>query len=59
MLFNTSREKAIAFLGTQLDTVANLGEVLQLVVVEMIRKVQWSVSPTTWTYVCEGGQNPP
>jgi coatomer subunit beta len=39
MLFNTSRDKAIDYLNTILDQVQSYGEILQLVVVEMIRKV--------------------
>uniref|UniRef100_A0A6B2KXK3 Coatomer subunit beta n=1 Tax=Arcella intermedia TaxID=1963864 RepID=A0A6B2KXK3_9EUKA len=39
MLFNTSRDQAIDYLNSVLDQVQSFGEILQLVVVEMIRKV--------------------
>lgn len=39
MLFNCAQEKAVEFLGTVLDQVSNFGDVLQFIVVELIRKV--------------------
>jgi coatomer subunit beta len=39
MLFNCAQEKAVEYLGTVLDQVSNFGDVLQFIVVELIRKV--------------------
>jgi coatomer subunit beta len=38
MLFNTAQEKAINYLNTVLDDVLSFGEILQLIVIEMIKK---------------------
>lgn len=39
MLFNTHPDKALAYLMSVMDQVASFGEVLQLIVLEMIRRV--------------------
>lgn len=39
MLFNCAQDRAIEYLGTVLDQVANFGDMLQFIVVELIRKV--------------------
>jgi coatomer subunit beta len=39
MLFNCDQERAIIYLNEVLDQVQNFGEILQLIIVEMIRKV--------------------
>jgi coatomer subunit beta len=39
MLFQTAQERAVAFLSENLDQVAGWGDILQLVVLELIRKV--------------------
>jgi len=39
MLFSTAQEKAVEYLNTILDQVANLPDILQMIVVELIRKV--------------------
>jgi coatomer subunit beta len=42
MLFNTHPDKALAYLMSVMDQVATFGEVLQLIVLEMIRRVSRS-----------------
>jgi coatomer subunit beta len=39
MLFNTAQEKAVQYLNTVLDEVLSFGEILQLIVIEMIKKM--------------------
>eukprot|EP01113_Clastostelium_recurvatum_P001792 TRINITY_DN1073_c0_g1_i6.p1 TRINITY_DN1073_c0_g1~~TRINITY_DN1073_c0_g1_i6.p1 ORF type:complete len:1001 (-),score=348.72 TRINITY_DN1073_c0_g1_i6:425-3292(-) len=39
MLFNCAQDKAVEYLGTVLDQVASFGDMLQFIVVELIRKV--------------------
>eukprot|EP01133_Synstelium_polycarpum_P013412 gene13412-15800_t len=39
MLFNCAQDKAVEFLGTVLDQVPTFGDMLQFIVVELIRKV--------------------
>ena len=39
MLFNCAQEKAVQYLSDVLDQVANMGEILQFIVIELIRKV--------------------
>jgi len=39
MLFHTAQDRAVAYLGQNLDQVANWGDILQLVVLELIRKI--------------------
>ena len=40
MLFQASQERAISFLADNLDQVASYGDSLQLIVLELIRKVR-------------------
>jgi coatomer subunit beta len=44
MLFNTHPDKALSYLMSVMDQVASFGEVLQLIVLEMIRRVSRSSS---------------
>ena len=39
MLFHTAQDRAVAYLGQNLDQVATWGDILQLVVLELIRKI--------------------
>jgi coatomer subunit beta len=39
MLFNCAQDKAVQYLSEVLDQVAGMGEILQLIVIELIRKV--------------------
>jgi len=39
MLFNCAQDKAVQYLSDVLDQVSNMGEILQFIVVELIRKV--------------------
>ena len=39
MLFNCAQDKAVQYLSEVFDQVANMGEILQFIVVELIRKV--------------------
>jgi coatomer subunit beta len=39
MLFNCAQDKAVQYLSDVLDQVANMGEILQFIVIELIRKV--------------------
>eukprot|EP01114_Cavostelium_apophysatum_P024678 TRINITY_DN973_c0_g1_i2.p1 TRINITY_DN973_c0_g1~~TRINITY_DN973_c0_g1_i2.p1 ORF type:complete len:955 (+),score=319.11 TRINITY_DN973_c0_g1_i2:111-2975(+) len=39
MLFNCAQEKAVQYLGEVLDQISGMGEILQIIVVELIRKV--------------------
>jgi len=39
MLFNSAQDKAVQYLSETLDQVGSMGEILQLIVVELIRKV--------------------
>lgn len=39
MLFNCAQDRAISYLNEVLESVSNFGEILQLIIVEMIRKV--------------------
>ncbi len=39
MLFNCAQDKAVQYLGEVLDQVSSMGEILQFIVVELIRKV--------------------
>eukprot|EP01125_Pyxidicula_operculata_P017305 TRINITY_DN605_c0_g1_i1.p1 TRINITY_DN605_c0_g1~~TRINITY_DN605_c0_g1_i1.p1 ORF type:complete len:950 (-),score=238.78 TRINITY_DN605_c0_g1_i1:2570-5419(-) len=51
MLFNCARDKAIEYLSTVLDQVQSFGEILQLIVVEMIRKVVKNQSRNRGRYI--------
>jgi len=39
MLFNCAQDKAVEYLAEVLDQVANMGDILQLIIVELIKKV--------------------
>jgi len=39
MLFHTAQDRAVAFLSDHLDQVASFGDILQLVILELIRKI--------------------
>lgn len=52
MLFNCAQEKAIQYLGETLEQVASMGEILQLIVVELIRKIcRTTTNPTERVYI--------
>ncbi len=39
MLFNCAQDKAVQYLSETMDQVSTMGEIIQLIVVELIRKV--------------------
>jgi Adaptin N terminal region. len=46
MLLHADQERALAYLASCLDQVTSFGDILQLVIVELIYKVHRSLSPT-------------
>jgi len=51
MLLHADQERALAYLASCLDQVTSFGDILQLVIVELIYKVHRSLNPTGHSFI--------
>lgn len=51
MLLHADQERALAYLASCLDQVTSFGDILQLVIVELIYKVHRSLRPTGHSFI--------